>query len=89
MPPQEPQSGHWDSGSHPRSHLPKQVAQASNGPRQSNPPQNYYHPPGYFPGAEVGNRPVQWKVVQAGVTLAPEPTWVQNAIESAMFWETK
>jgi SpoVK/Ycf46/Vps4 family AAA+-type ATPase len=38
----------------------------SNG-RSGNNQQNYYHPPGYYPGAEVGNRPVQWKVVQAGV----------------------
>ncbi len=41
--------------------------QACTGPRANNNQQNYYHPPGYFPGAEVGNRPVQWKVVQAGV----------------------
>jgi hypothetical protein len=27
---------------------------------------NYYRPPGYY-AADVGNRPVQWKIVQAGV----------------------
>jgi len=28
--------------------------------------QRYYEPPGYY-AAEVGNRPVQWKIVQSGV----------------------
>jgi SpoVK/Ycf46/Vps4 family AAA+-type ATPase len=41
--------------------------QATSGPRANNQQQNYYHPPGYFPGTDLGNRPVQWKVVQAGV----------------------
>ena len=27
---------------------------------------NYYRPPGYY-AADVGNRPVQWKIVQAGI----------------------
>ncbi len=27
---------------------------------------DFYRPPGYYPG-EVGNRPVQWKIVQSGV----------------------
>jgi SpoVK/Ycf46/Vps4 family AAA+-type ATPase len=41
--------------------------QAGAGSRSNNNNQNYYHPPGYFPGADVSNRPVQWKLVQAGV----------------------
>ncbi len=41
--------------------------QATSGPRPSPANNQYYHPPGYLPGADVGNRPVQWKVVQAGV----------------------
>ncbi len=41
--------------------------QASNNTaRQGNEHRNFYPPPGYLAG-EVGNRPVQWKVVQAGV----------------------
>jgi SpoVK/Ycf46/Vps4 family AAA+-type ATPase len=41
--------------------------QAASAARSANPNQNYYHPPGYYAGADVGNRPVQWKLVQAGV----------------------
>jgi SpoVK/Ycf46/Vps4 family AAA+-type ATPase len=41
--------------------------QAPNQNRQGNDYRNYYPPPGFLPGAEGGNRPVQWKVVQAGV----------------------
>jgi SpoVK/Ycf46/Vps4 family AAA+-type ATPase len=41
--------------------------QATPNARPNNNHPNYYQPPGYFPGAEVGNRPVQWKMVQAGV----------------------
>jgi AAA+ superfamily predicted ATPase len=41
--------------------------QAATGQRPNNNHQNYYHPPGYLPGADAGNRPMQWKVVQAGV----------------------
>jgi AAA+ superfamily predicted ATPase len=41
--------------------------QTATGQRPNNGQQNYYHPPGYFPGAEVGTRPMQWKVVQSGV----------------------
>lgn len=41
--------------------------QANTNAHPANGQPNYYHPAGYLPGAEVGNRPVQWKVVQAGV----------------------
>jgi SpoVK/Ycf46/Vps4 family AAA+-type ATPase len=41
--------------------------QAANNARPNPNPNHYYHPPGYLPNADVGNRPVQWKVVQAGV----------------------
>jgi AAA+ superfamily predicted ATPase len=41
--------------------------QTGTGQRPNHGQQNYYHPPGYFPGAEVGTRPMQWKVVQSGV----------------------
>lgn len=39
----------------------------------------------------TGNRlppdPAAWnEVVQAGVVIAPEPSWVENAVETAMFW---
>ena len=34
--------------------------------RNNNEQRNLYRPPGYF-AAEVANRPIQWKVVQAGV----------------------
>ena len=34
--------------------------------RNNGEPRNYYRPPGYYAG-EVGNAPVQWKVVQSGV----------------------
>lgn len=34
--------------------------------------------------------PQKWtEIIQAGVTIAPEPTWVQNAIQNAAFWEKK
>jgi SpoVK/Ycf46/Vps4 family AAA+-type ATPase len=41
--------------------------QAPNHARQGNEYRNYYPPPGYLPGGDPSNRPVQWKVVQAGV----------------------
>ncbi len=32
--------------------------------------------------------PQRWnEVVQAGVTLAPEPTWFENAVQQAVIWE--
>jgi hypothetical protein len=34
--------------------------------RANNDQRNFYRPPGYF-GADVGNRPVQWKIVQSGI----------------------
>src|SRR5713226_994909 len=34
--------------------------------RANNDQRNFYRPPGYF-AADVGNRPVQWKIVQSGV----------------------
>jgi HEAT repeat protein len=38
-------------------------------------------------GKKLPPDPRQWnEVVQAGVVIAPEPTWVENAIEQAMFW---
>jgi SpoVK/Ycf46/Vps4 family AAA+-type ATPase len=39
---------------------------ASNGARQGNEHRTFYPPPGYLAN-DVGNRPMQWKVVQAGV----------------------
>ena len=49
--------------------------QASN-PSRTNNDQRYYQPPGYFAG-EGGNRPVQWKIVQAGVFEICGPTSTQ------------
>ena len=41
-------------------------------------------------GKRLPPDPQKWgEVVQAGVVIAPEPTWVENAIESATFWEKK
>jgi hypothetical protein len=41
-------------------------------------------------GKKLPPDPQAWgEVVQAGVTLAPEPTWVENAVQNAMFWENK
>ncbi|MBN9122174.1 MAG: hypothetical protein J0I06_24045 [Planctomycetes bacterium] len=41
-------------------------------------------------GKKLPPDPQQWnEVVQAGVTIAPEPTWTQNLIQSATFWEKK
>jgi hypothetical protein len=34
--------------------------------RANNDQRNFYRPPGYF-AADVGNRPVQWKIVQSGI----------------------
>jgi AAA+ superfamily predicted ATPase len=39
---------------------------ANNSARHANEQRSYYPPPGYMAG-EAGNRPVQWKLVQAGV----------------------
>lgn len=41
-------------------------------------------------GKKLPADPQRWgEVVQAGVTIAPEPTWVENVIQNATFWETK
>lgn len=42
----------------------------------------------HLTGKKLPADPAAWKeVVQAGVVIAPEPTWFDVAIESAMFWE--
>ncbi|MBA4188020.1 MAG: hypothetical protein C0467_08375 [Planctomycetaceae bacterium] len=42
----------------------------------------------HLTGKKLPADPATWKeVVQAGVVIAPEPTWFDMAIESAMFWE--
>jgi HEAT repeat protein len=41
-------------------------------------------------GRKLPADPHQWnEVVQAGVVVVPEPTWLENVVESAMFWEKK
>jgi hypothetical protein len=41
-------------------------------------------------GRKLPADPKAWgEVVQAGVTLAPEPSWFENAVQQAMFWENK
>ena len=41
-------------------------------------------------GKKLPPDPQQWtEVVQAGVTIAPEPTWLENAMQNAAFWEKK
>lgn len=41
-------------------------------------------------GKKLPPDPQRWnEVVQAGVVIAPEPTWAENAIESATFWQKK
>jgi hypothetical protein len=41
-------------------------------------------------GLKLPPDPQQWNaVVQADIKIAPEPTWVQNAIQAAAFWEKK
>jgi hypothetical protein len=41
-------------------------------------------------GQKLPPDPQKWtEVVQAGITLAPEPTWVDHMIQNAMFWEKK
>jgi hypothetical protein len=38
-------------------------------------------------GKKLPPDPVQWnQVVQAGVTIAPEPTWTENAVQTAAGW---
>lgn len=42
----------------------------------------------HLTGKKLPADPATWKeVVQAGVVIAPEPTWFDVAIETAMFWE--
>jgi hypothetical protein len=39
-------------------------------------------------GKRLPPDPQQWgEVVQAGVTLAPEPGWFETAVQSAAFWK--
>lgn len=41
-------------------------------------------------GKKLPPDPQVWnEVVQAGVTIAPEPTWAENVMQNAMFWEKK
>jgi hypothetical protein len=41
-------------------------------------------------GKDLPPDPQKWaEVVQAGVTIAPEPTWFDNAVRNAAFWEKK
>jgi hypothetical protein len=41
-------------------------------------------------GKKLPPDPQKWnEVVQAGVTIAPEPTWAETAIQNAAFWEKK
>jgi hypothetical protein len=41
-------------------------------------------------GKKLPPDPQQWNaVVQADIKIAPEPTWVENVIQNAMFWEKK
>jgi HEAT repeats/PBS lyase HEAT-like repeat len=41
-------------------------------------------------GQKLPPDPKKWdEVIQAGVTLAPESTWVENVVENAAFWEKK
>jgi hypothetical protein len=44
----------------------------------------------HLTGKKLPPDPQKWgEVVQAGVVIAPEPTWVQNAVQNAIFWEKK
>jgi HEAT repeat protein len=44
----------------------------------------------HLTGKKLPADPQVWnEVVQAGVTIAPEPTWLDKAVETAMFWEKK
>ncbi len=41
-------------------------------------------------GKRLPPDPEKWnEVVQAGVVIAPEPTWIENIIQNATFWEKK
>ena len=41
-------------------------------------------------GKKLPPDPQKWnEMVQAGVTLAPEPTLTENVMQNAMFWEKK
>jgi hypothetical protein len=41
-------------------------------------------------GKNLPPDPEKWnEVVQAGVTIAPEPTWAENVIQNAAFWQKK
>jgi HEAT repeat protein len=41
-------------------------------------------------GKQLPPDPEKWnEVVQAGVVIAPEPTWIESAIQTAAFWEKK
>jgi len=44
----------------------------------------------HLTGKRLPPDPQKWgEVVQAGVVIAPEPTWVENALQNAAFWEKK
>jgi hypothetical protein len=44
----------------------------------------------HLTGQKLPPDPQKWsEVVAAGVTIAPEPTWIENAIHNAAFWEKK
>lgn len=41
-------------------------------------------------GKKLPPDPQKWnEVVQAGVTIAPQPTWAENVVENATFWQRK
>jgi hypothetical protein len=41
-------------------------------------------------GKKLPPDPAQWNaVVQADIKIAPEPTWIENVIQNAVFWEKK
>lgn len=41
-------------------------------------------------GKQLPPDPEKWgEVVQAGVTIAPEPTWVESTLQNAAFWQKK
>ncbi len=41
-------------------------------------------------GKRLPPDPEKWdEVVQAGVVIAPEPTWIESAIQNAAFWDKK
>jgi hypothetical protein len=44
----------------------------------------------HLTGKKLPPDPQKWgEVVQTGVVIAPEPTWMETAIQNAAFWEKK